>query len=696
RYDVNHHHVENENNFLSTNINVIPLPKFIDKKNSILVISNGFQVVPKQKPTEDLQLALRRYLKYISLLTEIPIEINEDSLSSENKLIIDCLSITSQKDAYPTLGEDESYTLNITKTGSYLYALSLTGIIRGLSTFIQLIERNTSSDTFYIPLVNIIDRPRFKWRGLLLDVSRHWMPVTVIERTLNAMELSKLNVLHLHLSDDQGFRVESIEYNLLHDRKDFFTQKDIQHLVEYARQRRIRIIPEFDIPGHTTSWFVGYPELATEPGPYQLATKWGVMKSTMDPTKENTYIFLDKFFKEMTKLFPDPYFHIGGDEVEGSQWATSQTLQKFMKEHRLEDKHGLQAYFNTRIQEILKKHGKIMVGWEEILDKTRANLTLYKTAVIQSWLNRQASVNAAEKGYRVIISNGYYLDHLSSSISHYNVDPILNNNVPLIDENYRSNILGGEACMWSEFITQHSVDSRIWPRSLAIAERFWSPSTISDENFLYERLFRMNRLLDKLQTGVTHISSYKTQLQNLIIDPNRKNDLLHPLVILADVCEPYGHPQRSHTEKYSTNVPLTTFADALQSESELIWKLEKLPNDDKTYHDIFQTWSINHLRLRQLFDTVEKNKNKNIWGQDIEQLSENLAQTGQIGLRILDYNSKKILHPDKNNAMNSWTLSHWISHHEILLQQLENQVREVRLAAVRPVRHLLKLIPQTS
>ncbi|CAF4780406.1 unnamed protein product, partial [Rotaria sp. Silwood2] len=131
-----------------------------------------------------------------------------------------------------------------TKTGSYLYALSLTGIIRGLSTFIQLIERNTSSDTFYIPLVNIIDRPRFKWRGLLLDVSRHWMPVTVIERTLNAMELSKLNVLHLHLSDDQGFRVESIEYNLLHDRKDFFTQKDIQHLVEYARQRRIRIIPE--------------------------------------------------------------------------------------------------------------------------------------------------------------------------------------------------------------------------------------------------------------------------------------------------------------------------------------------------------------------------------------------------------------------------------------------------------------------
>ncbi|CAF4360601.1 unnamed protein product, partial [Adineta steineri] len=173
---------------------------------------------------------------------------------------------------------------------------TLTGVIRGLSTFVQLIEKDASSHKNYIPCVNIIDRPRFPWRGLLLDVSRHWMSVNVVERTLNAMELGKLNVLHLHLSDDQGFRVESIEHNLLHDRKDFFTQKDIRYLVELAKQRRIRIVPEFDIPGHTTSWFIGYPELATEPRPHQIETKWGVMKPTMDPTKDSTYEFLDSFF----------------------------------------------------------------------------------------------------------------------------------------------------------------------------------------------------------------------------------------------------------------------------------------------------------------------------------------------------------------------------------------------------------------
>ncbi|CAF3347981.1 unnamed protein product [Rotaria sp. Silwood1] len=534
------------------------------------------------------------------------------------------------------------------------------------------------------------------WRGLLLDVSRHWMPVTVIERTLNAMELSKLNVLHLHLSDDQGFRVESIEYNLLHDRKDFFTQKDIQYLVEYARQRRIRIIPEFDIPGHTTSWFVGYPELATVPGPYQLETRWGMMKATMDPTKENTYIFLDKFLKEMTKLFPDPYFHIGGDEVEGSQWTQSETIKKFINDHQLKNKNGLQAYFNGRIEEMLKKYGKIMVGWEEILGEIRKNSTIDKNAVIQAWLNPKAIANAVQKGHRVIVSRGYYLDHLSPSKTHYTFDPIFSYDLQFLSkEQQESHILGGEACMWTEYVTQNSVDSRIWPRTIAIAERFWSSSKVSDENFLYERLFRMNHLLDKMQTGVTHISSYKTQLQNLIIDPNKKLDLLHPLVILADVCEPYGIEQRSQTSKYSSNVPLTTFTDVLQSESEVIWKLEKLPINDKTYRDIFQTWSLNHLRLRQLFDNVERNKKQEIWGQDIELLSQNLAHTGHIGLRILDYNSKKILHRDKNNSMNSWTLSHWILHHKTLLQHLENHVYEVRLAAVRPVRRLLELIEQT-
>ena len=148
------------------------------------------------------------------------------------------------------------------------------------------------------------------------------------------------------------------------------------------------------------SWFVGYPELATQPGPYQVETRWGVMKATMDPTKESTYKFLDEFFQEMTQLFPDPYFHIGGDEVEGSQWVESLSIQQFINEHQLEDKNGLQAYFNKRIQTVLKKHGKTMIGWEEILEASNKKVELEKNAIIQSWKSRKALTNTINKHYR--------------------------------------------------------------------------------------------------------------------------------------------------------------------------------------------------------------------------------------------------------------------------------------------------------
>jgi hexosaminidase len=416
------------------------------------------------------------------------------------------------------------------------------------------------------------------------------------------------------------------------------------------------------------------------------------MKPTMDPTKESTYTFLDSFFEEITKLFPDPYFHIGGDEVEGSKWMESSAIQRFINEHQLRNKNGLQAYFNKRVQKLLKKYGKIMVGWEEILDEFRENLAIDKDAVIQSWKSRHSLIDAVKKGYRSLLSNGYYLDHLETAMTYYKVNPVNDHELRSLDEEQRKHILGGEACMWSEFVSQDTVDSRIWPRVLAVAERLWSPFSSYNQQGLYERLFHMNHLLDKMQTGVTHLSSYKLQLQNLIIDPNKKEELLHPLVILADVCEPYGIGQRSGLNKYSATVPLTTFVDALQCESEYIWKLENLSLDDEAFRDIFHTWSINHLRLRGLFDEMEKNKNIHLWGQNIEQISQNLAQTGQIGLRILNYKNAKVFHHDKNHSMNSWTKPQWISHHNNLLNQLENLVGELRLAAVRPVRRLLNSV----
>ena len=240
-------------NMNSPSIKLIPMPKSIDYEQSTIILSpNDFRIIVSQTDSNDLQLAIDRFSKYISILLGNAANISQPTNTLNNTLVIDCPSIVSEKDSYPTLREDESYTLNVTKSGMRLHAASITGVIRGLSTFVQLIERDSSINKNYVPLVNIFDQPRFAWRGLMLDVSRHWMPLAVVERTLNVMELSKFNVLHLHLSDDQGFRVESIQHPLLHDGKDYFTQKDIRHIVEYARQRRIRIVPEFDIPGHTT------------------------------------------------------------------------------------------------------------------------------------------------------------------------------------------------------------------------------------------------------------------------------------------------------------------------------------------------------------------------------------------------------------------------------------------------------------
>lgn len=269
------------------------------------------------------------------------------------------LSINYEHDmnetSYPYMGIDESYQLNITSnTYALLYAKTYVGILRGLSTFQQL--QNNSKVP--VPLV-IFDKPRFVWRGLMVDVARHFIPISIIKQTMDFMFLVKMNVLHLHLSDDQGFRVESKYFPRLHDQKEFYSQDEIKNLIEYAQKRAIRIIPEFDVPAHTTSWFIGYPHLATiKKNPYVLETVWGVRNATMDVTRPGTYDFLDKFFGEMSQLFPDPYLHIGGDECEPYEWMETPHVQYFLKKERLSNHIDLQAYFTRKVEKILKAYNR--------------------------------------------------------------------------------------------------------------------------------------------------------------------------------------------------------------------------------------------------------------------------------------------------------------------------------------------------
>ena len=231
----------------------------------------------------------------------------------------------------------------------------------------------------------------------MIDVGRHFMPLDVLRRNLDGMEAVKLNVFHWHLSENQGFRVESKKLPKLHQKGsdgNYYTQAEIKDLIAYAADRGIRIVPEFDMPGHSTAWFVGYPEIASGPGPYAIERNWGVMDPAMDPTNEKTYKFLETFIGEMTKLFPDKYFHIGGDEVNGKEWDRNSKIQEFMHSHNIKSNAELQAYFNEHVSKIVSKNNKIMVGWDEILQPS-----LPKNIVIQSWRGPGLSRTGRQTGH---------------------------------------------------------------------------------------------------------------------------------------------------------------------------------------------------------------------------------------------------------------------------------------------------------
>src|SRR5258708_9492201 len=241
-----------------------------------------------------------RFVKTLSQTTAISLP--EASASSKANFILHC---AAPGEKVQTLAEDESYRLQITPALIELNAATPLGLLHGMQTFLQLVQ--VGPDGASVPAMTIEDHPRFPWRGLLIDVARHFIPLDVLKRNIDGMESVKLNVLHWHLSDDQGFRVESKKFPRLQqfssDGK-FYTQSEIRDLIEYARMRGIRVVPEFDMPGHATSWFAAYPELASAPGPYQIERKWGVFDPAIDPTRETTYAFLDALIGEMAGLFP--------------------------------------------------------------------------------------------------------------------------------------------------------------------------------------------------------------------------------------------------------------------------------------------------------------------------------------------------------------------------------------------------------
>jgi len=495
------------------------------------------------------------------------------------------------------LGADESYKLEITGQSVNITSANDLGAIRGLETLLQLLS--SDEDGYYFPGVTITDNPRFQWRGLLIDVCRHFFSVETIKRNLDAMAAMKMNVLHLHLSEDQGFRIESKVYPGLHElgsNGKYYTQDDIQSIIQYADNRGIRVIPEFDIPGHATSWFVAYPELASQPGPYSIEKKYGVMNPSFDPTKEITYEFLDKFLGEMSALFPDQFMHIGGDENNGKDWDNNSEIQSFMKDNNLKDNHALQNYFNQRVSKILEKYDKTMVGWDEILQPGLPN-----NIVIQSWRGKEAMIDAAKNGYRVMLSNGYYIDLCKPASAHYSNDPLASENN--LTPEQRLNILGGEATMWAEMVTEETIDSRIWPRTCAIAERFWSKQDVTDMSDMYRRLDINSARMEEI--GLLHIKNQEMMMRRLTSGAD-----ISSLKILIDAAEPLKIYSRHHQGvTYSTDMAFTRLADIAIPDPKPVRKFNSMvdsylvSNSEKDKQNIIEQlniWAKNHDQFQEL------------------------------------------------------------------------------------------------
>jgi hexosaminidase len=537
----------------SSQLNLMPIPSQVQMGTGNRNVNRSFTVALTGYKEPRLESAVGRFLTNLSHRTGL--QIGSAAVSGEKATLVINTNAASKEVQEP--GEDESYTLEITPSGAKLTSANPLGALHGLQTFMQLVDAGPSG--FVVPAVSIHDTPRFVWRGLLIDVGRHFIPIDVIKRNLDGMEAIKMNVLHWHLSDYQGFRVESKKFPKLQELGSdgqFYTQAEIRDLIAYARDRGIRVVPEFDMPGHSTSWFVGYPELASAAGPYQIERHWGVFDPAMDPTRDAVYDFLDDFIHEMADLFPDPYFHIGGDEVNGKQWDANPKIQEFKRTHNLKTNQELQAYFTTRVQKIVSKHHKQMVGWDEILTPG-----VPKEIVIQSWRGPESLAAAAKEGYRGLLSNGYYIDLMWSAERHYVVDPLSGAAASLTSEQ-KQNILGGEAAMWGEYVNGETIDSRIWPRTAAIAERLWSPQDVRDIDSMYRRMDQISWHLDSL--GLTHNTDYVPMLQRIADTPDAS-----ALRVLADVVEPvkdYDREQFSKVEPTSLD-PLNRLVDVARPES---------------------------------------------------------------------------------------------------------------------------------
>jgi hexosaminidase len=424
-------------------------------------------------------------------------------------------------------GEDENYTLVIDKDRVELRASAAAGAYHGLQTLRQLFlsHRVEGALRFAIPCGEINDAPRFGWRGFMLDCSRHFYEVASIKKILDAISLHHINVFHWHLTDDQGWRLPVPEYPRLIEigsrRRDlryqreryyggYYTVDDIREIVAFAAGRHITVVPEVDLPGHTSAALAGYPELGCTGGPYQVEDRYGIFDDILCAGNNEIFTFVKAVFETLVRLFPGQYIHIGGDEAPKTRWENCPRCRKRMAECGLDDMNQLQAYLTGRFAAMLAEYGKTAVGWDEVLEGAPS---LPDSLVVMSWRGIEGGLEATAKGHRVVMSpstGGCYFDYKHSPNpaepgayrkiattleSVYHTDPVAGD----MSTDQAQLVLGGQANLWSELIpADRHAEYMIFPRIGALAEALWTPKAQKNYASFKERLAVHRRRLDAL------------------------------------------------------------------------------------------------------------------------------------------------------------------------------------------------------
>jgi len=389
----------------------------------------------------------------------------------------------------PSVRGDEAYRLEVKRKRVTIEAADNRGLFWGVQTFRQLLPLQHEVPPA-IPEVSIKDAPRYPWRGVMLDTARHFYPVDFIKQQIDLMSYYKFDVFHWHLTDDQGWRIQIKRYPKLtsvgawRTEADgsryggFYTQDQIRDVVAYARERNVMVVPEIEMPGHTSAAIAAYPELSCSGKPITVPTTWGVFRDVDCVGKDSTFAFLQNVLDEVIPLFPSPYVHIGGDEVPEGVWADCASCQQLARTNDLQGEAGLHSYFVRRIQTYLAGKGKTLIGWDEIMEGG-----MDANAVVEVWRGPDEAKQALANGNRVIIASPFYLDTAIDRMTLqdlYRTDPFDN---PLFAK-YPGKVLGGEAPLWSERATSLNGAARLYPRLLAIGEHMWNPDADDWQDFL--------------------------------------------------------------------------------------------------------------------------------------------------------------------------------------------------------------------